>query len=642
VAEFEPTDVVLGRLDGVVRQAEGWRARCPAHADDHPSLSISRGADGQALLHCHAGCGTEAIVVALGLAMADLFPPKERAADRAPHVTATYDYRDEGGCLLYQVCRSVPKAFRVRRPAGDGRWIWDLKDVRRVPYRLPGLLATDPAEPVLVVEGEKDADRLTALGFVATTNLGGASKWRREYGDVLRGRRVVVLPDNDAPGHSHAASVVSSLRGIAAIVAVLELPGLPPKGDVSDWLDAAGSIDGLRDLVARKLAQPDAILSSHLRDGVWEETNLPFRTARELAQEGDDETYWLLPGYIAAGTVTEIHGKIKAAGKTTFITHAVACITEGRPFLGRPTRQTAVLYLTEQGRTSFKVALRRAGMLERDDVTVLLWQDVHGLDWADLVAQVVAEAQRRRCGLIVVDTLPRFAGLKGDAENNAGAADEAMAPLMLAAATGPAVVVIRHERKAGGEVGDAGRGSSAFGGSADIIVSVRRKEGGARPGIRVLQALSRFDETPDELTIELGPDGYAVVDGSGLAVDESAARLLSELPNHEEHALTDAEIKQRLGGSATTIERARDRLVSEGRVRRTGEGKRGSPFRYWLAPPPPPAQIVSSQAPSLGGRNESEAVWADLDVESDYPRSAWDPDWGSVLDQSIPTSSPMS
>lgn len=80
---------------------------------------------------------------------------------------------------------------------------------------------------------------------MATTNAGGAGKWRDEYGEYLRGRSVVVLPDNDEPGREHAAKVARSLQGVAAGVRVLELPNLPPKGDVSDWLDAGGLVDEL-------------------------------------------------------------------------------------------------------------------------------------------------------------------------------------------------------------------------------------------------------------------------------------------------------------------------------------------------------------------------------------------------------------
>jgi hypothetical protein len=236
------------RLDDATAQSNGWRARCPAHEDRSPSLSIGLGGVGQIVLHCHAGCPPASIVTALGLTMADLFvaPPVQ---SRRRTIVATYDYRDETGALLFQACRYEPKDFRSRRPIGSA-WAWNLTGVRRVPYRLPELLAADPSAIVLIVEGEKDTDRLAGLGFVATTNVGGAGKWRPEYGEPLRDRRIVILPDNDEPGRAHAAAVATSLAGIAASVAIVELPGLPPKGDISDWLDRGGEVAVLHRLIA--------------------------------------------------------------------------------------------------------------------------------------------------------------------------------------------------------------------------------------------------------------------------------------------------------------------------------------------------------------------------------------------------------
>ncbi len=169
--------------------------------------------------------------------------PTPKAAKTPAKVTVTYDYRDESGELLMQVVRMEPKTFRQRRPEGNG-WSWSVKDVRVVPYRLPELLAA-PDAVVYLVEGEKDADRLASLGLVTTCNAGGAGKWRKEHSEFLRGRNVVILPDNDQAGQLHAVKVAKTLRGIAADVRIVTLPGLDEKGDVSDWLDAGGTVEEL-------------------------------------------------------------------------------------------------------------------------------------------------------------------------------------------------------------------------------------------------------------------------------------------------------------------------------------------------------------------------------------------------------------
>jgi putative DNA primase/helicase len=154
---------------------------------------------------------------------------------------ATYDYVDEAGQLLFQVCRFVPKTFRQRRPNGPG-WLWDLNGVRRVLYRLPVLFeAVTNKLPILITEGEKDVDALVKLNFAATTNPGGAGKWHSGYNEFLRGADVILIPDNDAAGREHMQAVAGELNGVAKSVRILTLPELPEKGDVSDWLANGGN-----------------------------------------------------------------------------------------------------------------------------------------------------------------------------------------------------------------------------------------------------------------------------------------------------------------------------------------------------------------------------------------------------------------
>jgi len=160
---------------------------------------------------------------------------------------AQYSYVDENGVLLFQVVRFEPKDFRQRCPAGNG-WSWSVKGARKVPYRLPDLLAA-PDATIYVVEGEKDVDRLMQLGLLATCNAGGAGKWSAELSEFFRGRRVVILPDNDEPGRKHAAKACAALGSVGAMVRVIHLPGLPEKGDVSDWLDAGGTVEQLQKLL---------------------------------------------------------------------------------------------------------------------------------------------------------------------------------------------------------------------------------------------------------------------------------------------------------------------------------------------------------------------------------------------------------
>lgn len=232
------------------RRGDHVDARCPSHEDANPSLSVDAGVDGRALVHCHAGCPAAEIVAALNLEITDLFPDLEGPAAMKREVVATYPYTDGGGALLYEVVRFAPKDFRQRRPDGAGGWVWNLRGVDRVPYRLPELFAGIASKRwVLVVEGEKDVERLRAFGFVATCNAMGAGKWQPSWASLFKGAKVAVVPDADAAGREHAEHVASSLADVAAEVKLLELPGLAEHGDVSDWIAAGGTAAELKRLI---------------------------------------------------------------------------------------------------------------------------------------------------------------------------------------------------------------------------------------------------------------------------------------------------------------------------------------------------------------------------------------------------------
>jgi putative DNA primase/helicase len=229
-----------------------WQARCPAHQDDTASLAVKIADDGKLLIKCHAGCTFAAIRDALGLRNGDFFPPRSdspRPAGGGRRMVSAYNYCDEQGEILYQVLRYVPKDFRQRRPDGKGGWDWSMAGVRRVLFGLPELLAADPSRIVFVVEGEKDVLTARKMGLLATTNAGGAGKWCEGYTETLRGRPVIVIPDNDYPGKAHAKLVSEALQGVAKAVRVLELPGLPEHGDLSNWVAMGGTKERLAELL---------------------------------------------------------------------------------------------------------------------------------------------------------------------------------------------------------------------------------------------------------------------------------------------------------------------------------------------------------------------------------------------------------
>jgi hypothetical protein len=260
---MDPLSLLLSHFPDARQSGRGWMAHCTAHQDHKASLCISQGRDGRVVLHCHAGCSVQSVLAPLGLSMSDLFPASAAGAPK-PEPEKVYDYRNEAGDLLYQKLRYPGKSFKQRRPGpGAGEWLWELGTTRRVLYRLPELLKAPPDQPVLLVEGEKDADNLWRRGFVATTNVEGANKpdqaakWRPEYTEWLKThlpkRRYVALPDNDAPGLAHMEHVVRSLTNAGLSARLVKLPGLPEKGDPWDWFEAGHTEAELRELLLPRL-----------------------------------------------------------------------------------------------------------------------------------------------------------------------------------------------------------------------------------------------------------------------------------------------------------------------------------------------------------------------------------------------------
>jgi hypothetical protein len=178
------------------------------------------------------------------------------------------------------------------------------------------------------------------------------------------------------------------------------------------------SDDGARMVVGTN----SKILSAAPKDEVAAERKIRFRPAREVAAETPAKTEWAAFPYLAMGAITEVDGKIKAGGKTIWISHMASCILRGEPFMGEPTTRTSAVFLTEQPLASFRKVLERAGLTEREDLQALHWHDVAGLEWYEVARCAMEKAEEVGAGVLFVDTLGQFAGIRGDGENSAGEA----------------------------------------------------------------------------------------------------------------------------------------------------------------------------------------------------------------------------
>lgn len=260
-----PVKTLLAKLKCVKTNSSGWSACCPAHSDRKASLSVSEAEDGTVLIRCHAGCKPPAIVEAIGLKMADLFPskadstmksktkqkeksfPSANAAVKAleRHLgkrSCLWTYLDKNRKPVGLVIRwNLPERKKEIRPVAldDDGWRIAAMATPRPLYRLPEL---KNAKKVLVGEGEPVADAAHALGFVATTSSGGAAAARMTDWRPLAGLEVWILVDNDEPGRAYGRAVAETLTDLdpKTVVKIIALPGLPEGGDLVNWVDAHG------------------------------------------------------------------------------------------------------------------------------------------------------------------------------------------------------------------------------------------------------------------------------------------------------------------------------------------------------------------------------------------------------------------
>ena len=255
-------------------------------------------------------------------------------------VIAEYDYRDPDGALLFQVLRYEPKDFRHRQPDKKGGWLWNIKGIVPIPYCLPELLRAAHNAPVFVCEGEKDCDNVHKQGLIATTNPGGAGKWLAGMSQYLRDKEAIILPHHDEAGERHAADVARKLTGVARSIRILRLPGLPPKGDVSDWLSMGGTADELQRLSAQAPLQADAGGRDDYADSLIPGVRT-FLSIEEWAKREVPEPDRLLGDLVTTTTRIFLVGRT-GLGKTLLVMGLACGMANGEGFLhwrsARPAR----------------------------------------------------------------------------------------------------------------------------------------------------------------------------------------------------------------------------------------------------------------------------------------------------------------
>lgn len=428
----------------------GYDTHCPAHDDRHASLGIARGEKGGTVMKCQAGCVTADVLAAASLTLRDLAPPPPNG--HGPAGETVYLYHDDRGEPLFEVVRTADKQFWQRLPGAKKGGIGNVK---RVLFDLPRLLETAPGDTVFLVEGEKDCWRLGKLGLPATTNPGGASKWAQSYTDWLKERlperQFVILPDNDPPGLKHAEEVEASLKRAGLAVRTVLLDGLPPKGDVSDWLGAGKTKEEL--LAA--IEPPPHALDLRVMDG----------ESLDRADLSVPEA--IIPHVLYRGFSTLIAGDSKL-GKSSLLLRAMLAVACGRWWLDRDCRpenrlmESRILFLNFED-PLFVTRFRARKMMAPDGLpkNFLSMNPPYGFTLAQILDWLHGAHEKWALDAVVLDPIA-IAAEWSDETDNAEVARTFKQIQQLAAETNLALLSAHHVTKKPGQYGLNIRGASAI------------------------------------------------------------------------------------------------------------------------------------------------------------------------------------
>ncbi len=314
---------LLPRLDGVKSSGNGqYTALCPCHTDNNASLSVSE-KGGKILLHCFAGCEPSDIMESLGLTMQDLFNDKPTPTEAFQSGPATQEAE--------YIYRGTMKKVKFRKPDGSKFFTWYHKDgtawVKGRGDKIPGLYQScDPLpDVVLLVEGEKDVETLRpyapSIGAVSLPD-GSQTRWNGSFAQTLKGKQVIIFPDNDAPGMKYAQMCARNLKGYASSIKVFDLktvwPDIPDKADITDLWNRRGP-EAVSEAITAAMDAPE-----------WEPEQDPFLSLfKPLDSFTEEEATWLVPGWIPEAQITLIAAD-GGVGKTTVWVDIIAALSSGR------------------------------------------------------------------------------------------------------------------------------------------------------------------------------------------------------------------------------------------------------------------------------------------------------------------------
>jgi len=499
-------------------------------------------------------------------------PAKAKAnghAKPARQVVEHYVYQGPDGEPVQRVTRYYPKAFSQSRPVGSGWEPGGIPNKRRVPYRLPEIIeAIGLGRIVYVLEGERAVQRAWEVGLPATCSSGGAGKWSETMSPWFAGAQVIILPDADTPGRKHAEQVRESLEPVAEWVRIVNLPGLPPGGDLVDWLQVPGNNPAtIPDI------RPGPPARGHTAEALWD---MPFPPIK-----------FAVPGYIAEG-LTLLAGAPKR-GKSWLALDLCCSVALGGFTLGdQKCIEGDCLYCAlEDSPRRIKERLHKVLQLsDHAPRRLVVWfgGDLprlgNGCEEA-LREWITSQPDPR---LIVIDTLNYIRPDRSRDEDPYSYDYRSAIPLhLLAQEFGIAIILVHHTRKTpSDDYLEAVSGTNGLTGGSDALIVLEKGSDGGH----ILKGRGRdVEEFETAIRFEKDECRWRVMgDATEARLSETRKAILTVL-KEAGWFMSAGEIAQQTGRKANTIHQQLFQMLKAGQVVRAGRGKYGLPPEVFTGNP---------------------------------------------------------
>lgn len=560
---------VLGKLRNVTGRNDRFKACCPGHDDQNPSLSI-RLIEGKVVFKCFTGCDQNAIWKSLGYGSNPNWSSQTRTARtqkskaELSREVASYSYEDEHGSELFKVVRFEPKTFRPFRKLAEGGYAHGLTGTRRVLFRLPQIIiGVQEGKTIYLCEGEKDVLAMERRGCIATTNFGGALNWEDSYTSYFIGAKVVVLVDRDDKGAQRAVSLRDKLEQITESLTFMQAKH---GKDAHDHLDAGFTADEFEPYLFPELG------AGPVEDVKIDRTYAEdFVTLAELYEMDLPKIDWLIEGLIPRGGMVGIFAKPKV-GKSAFVRTLVHSLMTRADFLGRKVKPAKILWFALEDRMEcLRVQMKQLG-IEPSDELIIAFARKNYSDPEELSSLI----EFYKPDLVIVDTLIRFKKVN-KIEDYAEMTEILTVFAEICKATQTTLLFCHHSKKAVGEdVGDSALGSTAILGMVDTAIYLSKKP----TGERIFETIQRYGEVFEQTMLKMDDDTGEVYLGQEVRV----ARVENLMSKILDCLLTGPKTTQDLRNltGSTQVSAMLKKMADGGQIERSGKGAKGSPNVYSL------------------------------------------------------------